>query len=135
MKKAKILYWIFNGLFAALMLGTALPDVFPGEASVAAFAIMQLPAYLLPFLAVAKILGVVAIVIPGFPRVKEWAYAGLMIDLVGAAYCIMAAGFPAVYWIGMALPLALGAAAYLSYHYKLKVREQHAGQVFEVGMV
>ena len=43
-----------------------------------------MPAYLISFLSIAKILGVIAILIPGFPRIKEWAYAGLMFDLIGA---------------------------------------------------
>lgn len=42
------------------------------------------PLYFLTFLGVWKVLGAVAILIPGFPRVKEWAYAGMIFDLSGA---------------------------------------------------
>ena len=50
------------------------------------------PAYLLPFLGVWKILGVLAILAPGLPRLKEWAYAGMMFDIFGALASRAAAG-------------------------------------------
>ena len=43
------------------------------------------PAYFATILGTWKLLGAIAIVIPGFPRVKEWAYAGFFFDLTGAA--------------------------------------------------
>ena len=63
--------------------------------------------------------GVIAIIIPGFPRIKEWAYAGLFFDLIAATYSIIAAtGFqPSVF--GMALPMVLGTLSYYFYHKKL----------------
>jgi uncharacterized membrane protein YphA (DoxX/SURF4 family) len=46
------------------------------------------PVYFIPFTGVAKVLGIIAILIPGFPRIKEWAYAGLFFDLIGAIYSV-----------------------------------------------
>src|ERR1700716_3821253 len=43
------------------------------------------PAYFATILGVWKLLGAIVIVVPGFPRVKEWAYAGFFFDLTGAA--------------------------------------------------
>jgi uncharacterized membrane protein YphA (DoxX/SURF4 family) len=43
------------------------------------------PAYFATILGVWKVLGAIAIVVPGIPRVKEWAYAGFFFDLTGAA--------------------------------------------------
>ena len=43
------------------------------------------PAYFATIMGVWKLLGAIAIVVPGFPRVKEWAYAGFFFDLTGAA--------------------------------------------------
>ena len=52
------------------------------------------PLYLLPFLGVAKLSACVVIVLPFFKRLKEWAYAGLFFDLVGATYSgLMVGGF------------------------------------------
>jgi hypothetical protein len=88
-KRDNIIYWIFTGLFAAFMFFTAIGDVIVNEEAVKFMnGMLGYPVYLLPFLGVAKILGAIAIVIPGFPRLKEWAYAGLAFDLIGAAYSV-----------------------------------------------
>ena len=62
------------------------------------------PAYLLPFLGVLKILGVFAILAPGLPRLKEWAYAGMMFDILGALASRAAAGSEP---FKIAVPLAI----------------------------
>lgn len=120
MKKTKLLYWIFTGLFAAFMMMSAIPDILMVDMAVQGFAEIQLPAYLLPLVGVAKALGVIAILVPGFPRIKEWAYAGLMIDLVGAMYCIAAAGKSAGNWAPVLLPILLGVLSYYFYHKRLR---------------
>lgn len=119
-KRTKVIYWIFTGLFAFIMLGSAIPDILSVQAAVEGFQKMGMPSYLLPFLGVAKTLGVIAILIPGYPRIKEWAYAGLVFDLLGATYSIIASGEPAGNWIFMVLPLILAAGSYIFYHKKLK---------------
>jgi len=121
MKKTNILYWVFTGLFAAFMLFSAIPDIFSAKEAVELFSKLNLPAYLLPFLGIAKALGVIAILIPGYPRIKEWAYAGLVFDLLGATYSIAASGHPATNWGFMIVPLLLAAVSYAFYHKRLKV--------------
>ncbi len=64
------------------------------------------PMYLMPFLGVAKLLGVAALLTPGFSRLKEWAYAGFVFNLLGAAWSHLAAGqyshVPlALLWLGV----------------------------------
>lgn len=105
MKKIKITYWIFTSLFSFIMLGSAIPDIFVQPIAVEGFRALGYPTYLLPFIGIAKFLGVVAILVPGFPRIKEWAYAGLIIDLTGATYSIISSGESASAWGFMALPL------------------------------
>ena len=126
MKKTNLLYWIFTGLFAAFMMLSAIPDIWMVDMAVKGFAEILLPAYLLPFVGVAKALGVIAILLPGFPRLKEWAYAGLMIDLAGAIYCIAAAGKPAENWAPVFLPVLLGVLSYVFYHKRLTLKQQQA---------
>jgi hypothetical protein len=82
------------------------------------FVTIQMPAYLIPFLSVAKLLGVIAILVPGFKRLKEWAYAGLTFDLIGAVYCNHAVGKTAAEWAPIFLFIALGFASYFLYHRK-----------------
>ncbi|HEX6546914.1 MAG TPA: DoxX family protein [Bryobacteraceae bacterium] len=50
------------------------------------------PPYFLVILGTWKLLGAVALVIPGFPRLKEWAYAGVFFDLTGAVASLFASG-------------------------------------------
>ena len=51
------------------------------------------PPYFLVILGIWKLLGAVALVIPRFPRLKEWAYAGVVFDLTGAVASLLASGF------------------------------------------
>jgi uncharacterized membrane protein YphA (DoxX/SURF4 family) len=50
------------------------------------------PPYFLVILGIWKLLGAVALVIPRFPRLKEWAYAGVLFDLTGAIASLLASG-------------------------------------------
>ncbi len=121
MKKLKITYWIFTGLFAAFMFSTAIPDVMnTQEAQDFITKNLGYPAYFTVFIGWAKMLGVLAILVPGFPRIKEWAYAGLTFDLLGAVYSILAIGSPVSGVMFFILPLALEAASYIFYHKLMK---------------
>lgn len=122
-KTQGILYWVFTGLFSFFMLGSAIPDILSVEMAKQGFASIGLPAHLLPFLGWAKTAGVVAILIPGFAKIKEWAYAGLIFDLLGAMYCIAAAGKPASDWAGIFLPLTIGFISYFYYRKKLTAQD------------
>jgi hypothetical protein len=44
------------------------------------------PEYFIPFTGWAKLIGVIVLLIPGYSRIKEWAYAGLFFDLIAAVY-------------------------------------------------
>src|ERR1700753_1354343 len=98
MKATKILYWVFTILIAALMLFSAFGS-FRNDPQAAEMAKhIGYPMYLFKFLAIAKILGVVALFVPGFARLKEWAYAGFFFDMLGAMYSFIAIGDPAKNW-------------------------------------
>ncbi|MEV0298753.1 DoxX family protein [Nocardia sp. NPDC050710] len=64
------------------------------------FAQLQYPMYFATILGTAKLLAVGAVVAPGFPRLKEWAYAGLVFVYAGASASHLAIGDPAAKWIG-----------------------------------
>jgi hypothetical protein len=123
MKRTNLFYWITTGLFAFVMFGSAIPDVLVMPIAVQGFGEMGMPAYLLPFLGIAKMLGVLAILIPGsYPRIKEWAYAGLMFDLIGATYSVASSGKTLADWSPMLLFIALGFASYALYHKRRALR-------------
>ena len=116
MKKTKIIYWIFTGLVVALLGVGSVFDAIAAPEAVAYVVRLGYPAYLVPFLGVAKLLGIMAILIPGYPRVKEWAYAGLMIDLIGALYSHIARGDAPGNWLPVFVPILLVAGSYRYYH-------------------
>jgi hypothetical protein len=116
MKVLKITYWICTILIVALMLFSAISTFNPNAQSVAMLKHLQLPLYLLQFLAIAKIGGAAALLVPGYPRLKEWAYAGYFFDLLGATWCFIAIGDPVAAWIPMFVFIAILAGSYFSYH-------------------
>jgi DoxX-like family len=121
MKKIKIAYWIFTGLLAVAMTLSAIPDVLSVPEAVTMISThLGYPAYFVPFIGVAKLLGVVAILVPGFNRLKEWAYAGFVFDLGGATYSMIAVSDPASAWLPMIIGFALIACSYIYHHKKLK---------------
>ncbi|CAD5276523.1 MULTISPECIES: DoxX family protein [unclassified Imperialibacter] len=124
MKRINILYWVFTSLFGGFMMFSAIPDIISvPEAVEMVSGQLGYPEYIIPFLGVAKALGVIALFIPRFPRVKEWAYAGLTFDLIGAAYSGIAVdGFePAM--LMMVVIFGIEALSYVYYHKKLKATE------------
>ena len=124
MKKTNIFYWVFTGLFSAMMLGSAIPDVISSPIAVQGMHVeLGYPVYFIPFIGVAKVLGVLAILLPLSARIKEWAYAGLVFDLIGATFSIIAIGKPD--WMFMILPLFLGVGSYVFYHKRKKQQKNH----------
>ena len=121
MKATNITYWISTVLFALFIIGTSIPDVM-SNADAVKIVTTQLgyPAYFIPFIDVAKILGGIAMLVPGFPRIKEWAYAGITFDLIGATYSTIAVGEPAKNWCFMLVFFAVLFTSYFSYHKRLK---------------
>ncbi|HWY39049.1 MAG TPA: DoxX family protein [Bacteroidia bacterium] len=89
MKKNKIIFWTTTGLFALFMASGAIPDILMIDVAKKAAEHLGYPTYLLPFLGVANALGAITILIPKFDKLKEWSYAGLSIDLIGATYSII----------------------------------------------
>jgi hypothetical protein len=86
-KTITILYWVCTILFVALMLFSAVGGIKPTAGNIKIMHdTLGYPVYFIQFISVAKVLGSIAILIPGLNRVKEWAYAGLFFDLSGAIY-------------------------------------------------
>ena len=124
MKTTNRLYWVFTGLFGGFMLFTAIPDILMTPDTVEYINILGYPTYLIPFLGVAKTLGVIAILIPGYPRLKEWAYAGLFYDLLGATYSSIALDGLQVQQLFMVLPFTLFTLSYTYYHKRKHIPAQ-----------
>ena len=88
-KRDKIIYWIATIWLALGMLSTGIVQLFKakeGQGGVDMITHLGYPVYLLTLLAAWKIFGVVAILIPKFPLLKEWAYAGFFFIMSGAIF-------------------------------------------------
>ena len=96
-KRNKIIYWIATIWLALGMLSTGLVQFLKakeGQGGVDMITHLGYPVYLLTLLAAWKIFGVVAILIPKFPLLKEWAYAGFFFVMSGAIFSHIAVGDP-----------------------------------------
>jgi hypothetical protein len=92
MKGKSIVYWTTTVLVAFSMSGgiaqlARVPGVMDGFVRV-----LHYPPYFVTILGFWKVCGAIAILVPGFPRLKEWAYAGIFFDLTGAAASSAAVG-------------------------------------------
>ena len=122
MKKISIIYWLSTGLFVALMLTSAIPNLMSTEEWKTIITHLGYPTYILPFLGVAKLLGIIALLTPGFPRVTEWAYAGFTFDLIAAVYSALAHdGFDPM-MLTMLVFFGLLALSYIYYHKRLALK-------------
>jgi len=128
MKKVTITYWILTGILAAFMTYSAVASIMMLQSGVTLMHVhLGYPEYIIPFLGVAKLLGAIAIVVPGFPRLKEWAYAGFTFDVAGATYSFIKSGDPVSQWIFMIVFLALIAGSYIFWHKKQKAQGKAIG--------
>jgi uncharacterized membrane protein YphA (DoxX/SURF4 family) len=83
-KKNKIIYWIATLWLALGMTSTAIVQLIKMDEEVKNITHLGYPVYLLTILGVWKLLGVIAVLIPRFPLLKEWAYAGFVFAMSGA---------------------------------------------------
>ena len=99
-KRDKIIYWIATVWLSLGMLSTGIVQLFKlegnGPGSLASMTRLGYPGYIVPMLGIAKILGVIVLLIPKFPLIKEWAYAGFFFMMSGAIFTHLAAGNPVV---------------------------------------
>lgn len=116
-KRDKIVYWVCTGLFSAFMLSSAIPNLMQAQEWTEIFKALGYPLYLLPFLGTAKLLGAITLLIPGIPRLKEWAYAGFTFNLSGAIYSGISVGGFDPKMLVLLVPIGLGIVSYL-YHRK-----------------
>jgi hypothetical protein len=120
MKRLTITYWVITSLMAAFILLGALIDVSNNADAVALIKHLGYPAYFVPFVGTMKIMGVIAVLIRGFPKLKEWAYAGLAFDTAAAIFSHISSGDGPDKWAPALVGLILVLASYLTYTAKLK---------------
>jgi hypothetical protein len=116
MKAKNVAYWITTVLVAFFIGGGGLAQVARVPGTVDGFVhILHYPAYFVTILGVWKVLGVIAILVPRFPRLKEWAYAGIFFDLTGAAASSASVGVFGAYAFHILAPLIIACIAVASW--------------------
>ncbi len=85
MNTRNVAYWAVTGLVAAAFAMGGAMDLAHGPQVMEGMTKLGYPLYFATILGTWKVLGALAIVLPRFPRLKEWAYAGMFFDLTGAA--------------------------------------------------
>jgi hypothetical protein len=106
-KRDKIIYWIATLWLSLGMISTGIVQLVKMKDEADMFTRLGYPVYLLTILGVWKLLGVVAVLIPKFPVVKEWAYAGFFFTMSGAVFSHLAIGDEAKELFGPVLLIIL----------------------------
>jgi uncharacterized membrane protein YphA (DoxX/SURF4 family) len=93
-KTRNIIYWIATIWLSLGMLSTGIVQLMKPQADLDMMTRLGYPGYLLTILGIWKIFGVAAVLVPKFPRLKEWAYAGFFFAMSGAVFSHIAVGDP-----------------------------------------
>lgn len=94
-KRNKIIYWISTIWLALGMLSTGIVQLLKLKEEVIMIIKLGYPLYFLTLLGIWKMLGVVTVLLPKLPLLKEWAYAGFFFAMSGAVFSHIASGDPA----------------------------------------
>jgi uncharacterized membrane protein YphA (DoxX/SURF4 family) len=93
-KTRRIAYWVTTALTAFMFLSGGVMDIVQPAELLKGMTDLGYTAYFTTILGVWKVFGGIAVLAPRFPRLKEWAYAGMLFDLTGASASHAAVGDP-----------------------------------------
>lgn len=106
-KKNRIIYWIATLWLSLGMVSTGIVQIVPLEEEVQKMSGLGYQAYFLRIIGTWKLLGVIAILVPRLPLVKEWAYAGFFFLMTGAVLAHLVHGDALTEYFGPVLLLVL----------------------------
>jgi uncharacterized membrane protein YphA (DoxX/SURF4 family) len=112
MNTSTIAFWVTTVVACVAFVGSGIANLVHAPHIAADMARLGYPAYFSTILGTWKVLGAVAIVAPRLPRLKEWAYAGMIFDLSGAAISRGVSGDGAA---GVAPPMIVSALVLASW--------------------
>jgi hypothetical protein len=93
-KAKRIGYWVTTGVLVFCMTGGVF-ELMGLKPTIEGIMRLGYPAYIIPALGLGKVLAILAILWPGLPRLKEWAYAGIFFNMLGAIVSHVARNDPA----------------------------------------
>jgi hypothetical protein len=112
MNKRIMAYWTATGLFCLLFAFAGTANLLRVEMQKEAIEALGYPIYLMTILGVAKLLGVIALLAPGLPLLKEWANAGFVFDMLGASASHAFVGDPIPFVVIPLVVMGLGGVSY-----------------------
>lgn len=115
----KIIYWVTTIWLVIGMTSTGIVQLLKMEGEVTNFQQLGYPLYLLSILGIAKLLGVVVVLVPKLPTLKEWAYAGFFFAMAGAIISHLVSGHWGIELFGPSLLLLL---TILSWYFRPAIR-------------
>lgn len=80
-----IVYWLITAFLLFNMLAGGIGELLQRPDTIEGMILLGYPVYFVMILGVWKVLATIALLVPGFPRLKEWAYAGIFFNMTGAA--------------------------------------------------
>lgn len=106
-KRNKIIYWVATIWLSLGMTSSGIVQIIKVPEEVQMMTHLGYPLYFLTIIGIWKILGVITVLVPRFPLVKEWAYAGFFFTMSGAIFSHIAGGDGAKEFFGPVLLLVL----------------------------
>jgi hypothetical protein len=91
-KRKAIWYWIITVILSFCIFSGGLAQAMQVKGVIEGFKPLGYPTYFISIIGVWKVLGIIAILIPGYPLLKEWAYAGIFFVMTGAVISHIASG-------------------------------------------
>jgi hypothetical protein len=124
-------YWIATGLLVFAILSGGLAELFQVPGNVAGIVLLGYPTYFIALIGLWKVLGSIAILAPRFPRLKEWAYAGIFFNVTGAAASHTIVGDYGAYAFHVIVNLVLAGLVIASW--TLRPPSRMLGELFPAG--
>lgn len=106
-KRDKIIYWISTIWLSLGMVSTGIAQVTQMKEVVEKMSLMGYPSYFLVIIGVWKLLGGIVVLVPKYPLIKEWAYAGFFFIMTGAIFSHLAVRDEVIEYFGPTLLLVL----------------------------
>ncbi|QYR21360.1 DoxX family protein [Paenibacillus sp. sptzw28] len=118
-----IAYWSVTLLLAAAVMMSGIGQLMQYGGNVELVTNLGYPLYIMTILGIWKVLGAIALVVPGFPRLKEWVHAGIFFLMTGAALSHVFANDYGNYGSYIILPLSYAALNIASWAMRPKSRK------------
>ncbi|GIP03368.1 MULTISPECIES: DoxX family protein [Paenibacillus] len=110
-----VAYWSVTGLLAAAIMLSGIGQLMQFGGNLELVTNLGYPLYVLTILGIWKVLGAIALLVPGLPRLKEWVHAGIFFLMTGAALSHAFANDYGDYGFNLILPLSYAALNIVSW--------------------